>query len=89
MARGCVDRAAAVPTAATPNARAPQAGGGLAEPAMTDSVHFVLGLAMDDQPFTFKEKAKPTAGAVTALVIVAWLVVLALVLLAPQYSPPF
>lgn len=38
---------------------------------------------MDDRPLTFKEKAKTAAGAVTALVIVGWMVVLALVLLAP------
>jgi hypothetical protein len=32
--------------------------------------------------YTFKEKAKITAGAVTALIIVAWLAVLALTLLS-------
>jgi hypothetical protein len=32
--------------------------------------------------YTFKEKAKITAGAVTALVIVAWLAVVALALLS-------
>jgi hypothetical protein len=35
-----------------------------------------------DQPYTFKEKAKITAGAITSLVIVAWLVVIALALLS-------
>jgi hypothetical protein len=33
-------------------------------------------------PYTLKEKARITAGAVTALVIVAWLVILALALLS-------
>jgi hypothetical protein len=33
------------------------------------------------RPYTFKEKAKITAGAITSLVIVAWLVVIALALL--------
>jgi hypothetical protein len=34
------------------------------------------------RPYTFKEKAKITAGAVASLVIVGWLVVLAIVFLA-------
>jgi hypothetical protein len=33
-------------------------------------------------PYTLKEKARITAGAVTALVIVAWLAILALALLS-------
>jgi len=35
-----------------------------------------------DGPYTFKERAKITAGAVAALVIVGWMVVLALAFLS-------
>jgi hypothetical protein len=35
-----------------------------------------------DRPYTFKEKAKITAGAVAALVIVGWMAVLALAFLS-------
>jgi hypothetical protein len=37
-----------------------------------------------DGPYTFKEKAKITAGAVAALVIVGWMVVLALAFLSAR-----
>ena len=43
-----------------------------------------LGLAMDERPLTFKEKAKVTAGAVAALVIVGWMVVLAIAFLSAR-----
>ena len=36
------------------------------------------------RPYTMKEKARITAGAVTSLVIVGWLVVLALAFLAAR-----
>ena len=39
-------------------------------------------LASTMRSYTFKEKAKITAGAVTALVIVAWLAIVALALLS-------
>jgi hypothetical protein len=35
-----------------------------------------------NRPYTFKEKAKITAGAVASLVIVGWMVVLAIVFLS-------
>jgi hypothetical protein len=35
-----------------------------------------------DRPYTFKEKVKITAGAVAALVIVGWMVLLALAFLS-------
>jgi len=35
-----------------------------------------------DQPYTFKEKAKITAGAVAALIIVAWMAVIAIAILS-------
>jgi hypothetical protein len=37
-----------------------------------------------DRPYTSKEKAKITAGAVAALVIVGWMVVLALAFLSAR-----
>jgi hypothetical protein len=35
-----------------------------------------------DRPYTFKEKAKITAGAVAALIIVGWMVVIAIAILS-------
>jgi hypothetical protein len=35
-----------------------------------------------DQPYTFKEKAEITAGAVASLIIVGWMVVLALAVMS-------
>ena len=37
-----------------------------------------------DRPTTFKEKAKITAGAVTALVIVGWIIVLAIAFMSAR-----
>jgi hypothetical protein len=37
---------------------------------------------MMDRPYTFKEMAKITAGAITALVIVGWMVGLSVAILA-------
>jgi hypothetical protein len=37
-----------------------------------------------DRPYTFKEKAKITAGAISSLVIVGWLAVIALALLSAR-----
>jgi hypothetical protein len=35
-----------------------------------------------DRPYTFKEKAKITAGAVAALIIVGWMAVIAIAILS-------
>jgi hypothetical protein len=45
--------------------------------------YFDLGSAMD-RPFTFKEKAKITAGAVSALVIIGWMIALSIALLSAR-----
>jgi hypothetical protein len=37
-----------------------------------------------DRPYTFREKAKITAGAVTSLVFVAWIAMLALAVLSAR-----
>jgi hypothetical protein len=37
-----------------------------------------------DRPYTLKEKAKITAGAVTSLVIVGWLVVIATAMMSAR-----
>jgi hypothetical protein len=37
-----------------------------------------------DRPYTFREKAKITAGAISSLVIVGWLAVIALALLSAR-----
>jgi hypothetical protein len=49
-------------------------------PQATDSFSLVFAETMRD--YTLREKAKITAGAVAALVIVAWLAVIALALLS-------
>jgi hypothetical protein len=45
------------------------------------NVPMLVGASMD-RPYTFKEKAKITAGAVAALIIVGWMVVIAIAILS-------
>jgi hypothetical protein len=49
---------------------------------MFGAILMTIGDLLEDQPYSAKEKAKLTAGAVASLVIVGWLIVLANVFLS-------
>jgi hypothetical protein len=49
---------------------------------MFGAILMTIGDLLEDQPYTAKERSKVTAGAVAALVIAGWLIVLAIVFLS-------